>query len=86
MESKNKKVEGEEDMIPISQEEENYARLYLLLSGISEQAVRALFDREFNPSCLHTTLTIDSRKLDKLKKKRIINKSQWKLLFPFNCK
>lgn len=86
MESKNKKDKGEDDLIPISPEEENHARLYLLLFGISEQAVRALFDREFDPSCLHATLIKNSFKLNKLKEGRIINQSQWGLLFPKNCK
>ncbi|CAG2248281.1 unnamed protein product [Mytilus edulis] len=82
MESKSKKDEGDDDLISISLEEENHARLYLLLFGISEQAVRALFDREFDPSCLHDTLKKESYKLNDLKNKRIINKSQWRLLFP----
>lgn len=86
MESKNKHGEVDDNMLPISQEEENHARLYLLLSGISERAIRALFDREFDPSRLPATLLGKYCKLKDLKKDRIINQSQWKLLHPTNSK
>lgn len=66
----------------ISEEEENYARMSLLLAGNSLSAVRALFDREFDPNCLHTSLRNASNKLQDLKHKRIINQAQWNLLFP----
>ncbi|VDI37978.1 Hypothetical predicted protein [Mytilus galloprovincialis] len=83
MESKNKHVEVDDSMLPISQEEENLARLYLL-SRISERAIRALFDTEFDPSCLHDTLKKNYCKLKDLEKNRIINPSQWRLLYPTN--
>ncbi|CAC5399298.1 Putative ankyrin repeat protein L93 [Mytilus coruscus] len=65
----------------LSQQEENYVRMSLLLTGISPRAVRALFDREFAPSCLDSSLKKEYNKLKDLQKKRIINQSQWNLLF-----
>lgn len=66
----------------LSQEEENYDRMTLLLTGISPRAVRALFDHEFAPACLDSSLNKEYNKLKDLQKKRIINQSQWNLLFP----
>lgn len=73
-------------MTTISQEEENYVRLSLLLSGISPDAVRKLFDKEFDPTCLKTTVKKNYNKLKNLQGKRTINQSQWDLLFPFDGK
>lgn len=56
-------------MTTISQEEENYVRISLLLSGISQRAVRALFDSEFDPSCLAASIKKAYNKLKKLEKK-----------------
>ncbi|CAC5415127.1 unnamed protein product [Mytilus coruscus] len=66
----------------LSQEEENYVRMSLLLTGISPRAARALFDNEFAPSCLDASLKNEYNKLKDLQKKRIINQAQWKLLTP----
>ncbi|CAC5401128.1 unnamed protein product [Mytilus coruscus] len=66
----------------LSQEEENYVRISLLLTGISPRAARALFDHEFVPSCLNATIKKEYNKLKDLQKKRIINQPQWNLLFP----
>ncbi|XP_052059417.1 uncharacterized protein LOC127700019 [Mytilus californianus] len=66
----------------LTQEEENYVRMSLLLTGISPRAARALFDREFAPSCLDSSLKKEYNKLKDLQMKRIINQSQWKLLTP----
>ncbi|CAC5379513.1 unnamed protein product [Mytilus coruscus] len=71
-------------MATISQEEENYVRLSLLLSGISPYAIRKLFDSEFDPSCLKTSIKKNYNKLKNLQRKRIISQSQWDLLFPFD--
>lgn len=68
----------------ISQEEENYVRLSLLLTGISPRAARKYFDSEFAPSCLYASLKKEYNKLNGMKKKRTINPEQWKLLFPRN--
>lgn len=69
-------------MASLSQEEENFVRLNLLLTGISPRAVRTLFDSEFAPICLHATLKKEFNKLKDLQKKRVINQSQWNLLNP----
>ncbi|XP_071151089.1 uncharacterized protein [Mytilus edulis] len=66
----------------LSQEEENYVRMSLLLTGISPRAARALFDYEFAPSCLDVSLKKGYNILIDLQKKRIINQAQWKLLTP----
>lgn len=66
----------------LSQEEENYVRMSLLLRGISPRAARVLFDREFSPTCLYSSLKNEYNTLRDLQKKRIINQSQWNLLFP----
>ena len=66
----------------LTQEEENYVRMSLLLTGISPRAARAVFDQEFAPSCLNATLTKEYNKLKDLQQKRIINQQQWNLLFP----
>ncbi|CAG2217418.1 unnamed protein product [Mytilus edulis] len=54
-------------MTSISTEEENYVRMSLLLTGISPRAVRVLFDSEFHPSCLDSTLKKAYNKLIDLK-------------------
>ncbi|XP_052083725.1 E3 ubiquitin-protein ligase DZIP3-like [Mytilus californianus] len=66
----------------LTQEEENYVRMSLLLTGISPRAARVLFDSEFAPACLNSSLKKDYNKLRDLQKKRIINQQQWNLLFP----
>ncbi|CAG2233568.1 unnamed protein product [Mytilus edulis] len=66
----------------VSEEEENYLRMHLLMTGISSRAVRVLFDKEFSPVCLDATIKKETGKLIDLKIKRIINGPQWKLLFP----
>lgn len=65
----------------LSNKEENYVRMSLLLSGISPRGVRALFDREFAPICLYASLKKEFNKLNELKRKHIISQSQWNLLF-----
>ncbi|CAC5364744.1 unnamed protein product [Mytilus coruscus] len=66
----------------LTQEEENYVRMSLLLTGISPRAARALFDQEFAPACLDSSLKKEYNKLRDLQKKRVINQAQWKLLTP----
>ncbi|VDH98877.1 Hypothetical predicted protein [Mytilus galloprovincialis] len=69
-------------MASLLQEEENFVRLNLLLTGISPRAVRTLFDSEFAPICLDATIKKEFNKLKDLQKKRVINQSQWNLLTP----
>ncbi|XP_063446545.1 uncharacterized protein LOC134726078 [Mytilus trossulus] len=71
-------------MAPLSEEEENYVRLVLFLKGVAPRAVRTLFDREFPPIHLPSTLNTNYNTLDDLKFKRIVNQAQWNLLFPRN--
>ncbi|VDH97050.1 Hypothetical predicted protein [Mytilus galloprovincialis] len=66
----------------VSEEEENFLRMHLLMTGISSRAVRVLFDKEFSPVCLGATIKKETGKLIDLKNKRIINGAQWELLFP----
>ncbi|VDI59786.1 Hypothetical predicted protein [Mytilus galloprovincialis] len=70
------------DISHVSEEEENYLRLHLLLTGISPRAVRVLFDNEFHPTCLEASIKKEYGKLYDLKKKHVINAAQWNLLFP----
>ncbi|CAC5362240.1 unnamed protein product [Mytilus coruscus] len=69
-------------MASLSPEEENYARLSLLLTGLSPRATRIYFDREFPPVSLTALLTKEHNILFELNTKKIINPSQWNLLFP----
>ncbi|XP_071142053.1 E3 ubiquitin-protein ligase DZIP3-like [Mytilus edulis] len=69
-------------MASLSEEEEKYLRMHLLLTGICPRAVRIFFDKEFPPACLYTSLKKEYHKLFDLKMKRLINQSQWNLLFP----
>lgn len=70
--------------VSLSQEEEHYVRMSLLLTGIAPHGVRTLFDREFSPSCLNVSMKKEYNKLKDLQLKRVINQSQWNRLFPRN--
>ncbi|XP_076081117.1 uncharacterized protein LOC143052027 [Mytilus galloprovincialis] len=67
-------------MASLSEEEENYVRLALLLKGVTPRAFRTYFDREFLPTTLHSTLSTRHSTLFDLKSKRILNQVQWNLL------
>ncbi|XP_071159030.1 E3 ubiquitin-protein ligase DZIP3-like [Mytilus edulis] len=69
-------------MASLSVVEENFVRMSLLLTGISPRAARIFFDGEFAQACLDATIKKEYNKLFDLKKKHIINQSQWNLLFP----
>ncbi|XP_076095329.1 uncharacterized protein LOC143066215 [Mytilus galloprovincialis] len=71
-------------MAPLSDEENNYIRLALLLIGVSPRAVRTFFDKEFHPSNLHSTLNKNKPILHDLRLKKTLNSYQWNLLFPKN--
>lgn len=66
----------------VTEEEENYLRMQLLVTRISKSAVRVFFDKEFDPSCLYDSLKKGFSELKVLKKNGVINNKQWKLLFP----
>ncbi|VDI74354.1 Hypothetical predicted protein [Mytilus galloprovincialis] len=69
-------------MESISQDEENYVRMSLLLTGIAPRAVRKCFENEFAPASLDVSLNKEYNKLRDMKEERRINQSQWNLLFP----
>ncbi|CAC5403935.1 unnamed protein product [Mytilus coruscus] len=69
-------------MAPLSEEEENYLWLALLLKGMTARAVRTYFDRNFPPTYLPSTLNTYYDILDDLKFKTVLNQTQWNLLFP----
>ncbi|CAG2235506.1 unnamed protein product [Mytilus edulis] len=71
-------------MAPLSEEEENYVRLALLLKGVAPRAIRTYFDRTFPPTYLPSTLNTHYDTLDNLKFRRVLNQTQWNLLFPTN--
>ena len=68
-----------------SKETTNYARLCRLLVDVGTQALRDTFDRIHAPATLHRILSNTSAAyptLQWLKKKRILNPSQWGKLYP----
>lgn len=66
----------------VSEEEENYLRMQLLVIRISKRAVRVFFDKEFDPSLLYNSIKTGFSELRTLKQNGVINNEQWKLLFP----
>ena len=69
-----------------TKETTNYARLCRLLVDVGSQALRDTFDRFHPPASLHQNLTHPPAHpiLQSLKKKRILNPTQWGELFPAN--
>lgn len=65
----------------VSEGEENYLRMHLLLTGISESC-SCIIDKEFQFYFLNETIKKEYSKLYGLKIKRVINAAQWTLLFP----
>lgn len=70
----------------VSEEEENYLRMRLLVLHIGTRAVRVFFDKEFDPSCLNKSIRDGHSKLNASKRKGIINQEQWNLLYPGGSK
>ncbi|XP_052074464.1 uncharacterized protein LOC127712207 isoform X1 [Mytilus californianus] len=63
--------------------ENNHLRIANLVFKIAPPAVRVYFDKQFNPGGLQAVLNQNRFKtLNSLKSKRIINQTQWDLLFP----
>ena len=69
---------------PSSKETTNYARLCRLLVDVGSQVLRETFDRVRPPGSLHTVLADPAvhAKLQSLRKKKILNPSQWGKLYP----
>ncbi|XP_052080503.1 ankyrin-1-like isoform X2 [Mytilus californianus] len=67
-----------------SEEEMGFLRIISLLYKVAPSAVRVKFDKEFHPTKgLETALKQDKFKvLEPLKRRRVINQTQWDLLFP----
>ena len=53
--------------------EENYFRAALLLTNISQRAVKVQFDREISPRCLKNSLSSAFKMLHRLKRENVIN-------------
>ncbi|XP_068686732.1 E3 ubiquitin-protein ligase DZIP3-like [Montipora foliosa] len=65
-----------------TKERTNYARLCRLLVDVGTQVVRDTFDRIHPPSCLHWILAGKLPTLQSLRKRKILNVTQWGRLFP----
>lgn len=61
----------------------NYARLCRLLVGVGSKVIRDTFDKIHPPASLHTSLTTTYHsKLQALRKKKVLNATQWGKLYP----
>ncbi|KAL9965324.1 hypothetical protein ACROYT_G029110 [Oculina patagonica] len=69
---------------PSTKETTNYARLCRLLVDVGSQVLRETFDRVRPPGSLHTVLSDPAvhAKLQSLRKKKVLNPSQWGKLYP----
>ncbi|XP_068731874.1 E3 ubiquitin-protein ligase DZIP3-like isoform X2 [Montipora capricornis] len=65
-----------------TRENTNYARLCRLLVDVGSQALRDTFDRIHPPATLHRILSSAHPTLQSLRKKRILNPTQWGKLYP----
>jgi len=71
----------------ITEEENNYIRIFYLLHRVAPPLVREQFDREFYPGGLKTELSTNRFKvISPLFDKRVINQKQWALLYPVTGK
>ena len=65
----------------------NYARLCRLLVDVGSQVLHSTFDKIHPPATLHTVLgttSVHYASLKSLKKKRILNPTQWGSLYPYH--
>lgn len=69
-------------MESISDQEKHYIIVQLILTGISPIVVREIFDREFHPVRLKSSLSKEWKKIQQLKNKGVMNQSQMNLLYP----
>ncbi len=69
---------------PSTKETTNYARLCRLLVDVGSQVLRETFDRVHPPGSLDTVLADPAvhAKLQSLRKKKVLNPSQWGKLYP----
>ncbi|CAC5374397.1 unnamed protein product [Mytilus coruscus] len=67
----------------LTEEEDNFLRMFKLMSNIAPKAVRDKFDHHFPPASLTTTLATNKTNISKnLLKPRFINRKQMDLLYP----
>lgn len=72
---------------PLSQEDSKCLRIMNLILRIAPAAVRIKFDKEFHPSGLQKVLNqARVRVLEYLRKKKVINQTQWDMIFPVSGK
>ena len=67
---------------PSTKETTNYARLCRVLVDVGACALRDCFDAICTPPTLHTVLAANQATLQNLRKRRIIDATQWGKLFP----
>ena len=75
-------------VFPSTTENTNYARLCRLLVDVGSQALRDTFDRIHSPATLNRILSSTSAHyatLQSLRKRRILNPTQWGELYPTVC-
>ncbi|XP_068745826.1 NLR family CARD domain-containing protein 3-like isoform X1 [Montipora capricornis] len=75
-------------VFPSTRENTNYARLCRLLVDVGSQALRDTFDRIHSPATLNRILSSTSAHyptLQSLRKRRILNPTQWGKLYPTVC-
>ena len=65
-----------------TKETTNYARLCRLLVDVGTQALRDAFDAIHPPTNLHTISTVNKTTLQSLRTRKVINATQWGILFP----
>ena len=65
-----------------TKETTNYARLCRLLVDVGTQALRDAFDAIHPPTNLHTISTVNKTTLQSLRTRKVINATQWGIIFP----
>lgn len=66
----------------IPDDEKNYIIIQLVLTGISPLAVRKIFDNEFHPTRLKSSLNKEFGKINQLKNRGVLNQAQIDILYP----
>lgn len=69
-------------MMPLNQQEQNYARFNFLVKGIGPKAVEVYFDKKFPPNELTILIKRNYSILNDLHQKRKISNFQWDQLHP----
>ncbi|XP_071135364.1 uncharacterized protein [Mytilus edulis] len=69
-------------MESISDEKKNFIIIQLVVTGIAPRAVRKIFDREFHPVRLKSSLDKGYKKIKQLQNRRVLSQTQMDLLYP----